>query len=306
MRTLLTSFRFRPLLSPLSVALLASALPQLSQAQTAHDGNAQPWQMGMTAGASDVSAQVVFFHNYVLLPVIGFICVFVLLLLAIVIFRFSEKKNPVPSKVSHNTVLEVVWTAIPLLILGIMFIPSIRILYFAESTGQSDITVKVVGHQWYWSYVYTDVKSYNVGDDTVKYDSIMMTKEALPADEKDLYRLRADKPLYLPLNKKVKLILTSQDVIHSFSVLPLGLKMDAIPGRNNETWVRATKPGIYYGFCTELCGINHAFMPIEIRVVSDDEFQNWLNSNGGKEAPATKSSGLAPALFARLTNSISF
>ncbi|MGI9461676.1 MAG: cytochrome c oxidase subunit II [Alphaproteobacteria bacterium] len=248
--------------------------------------NITPWQMGLTGAASQVAEQVQWFHNWVLMPLIIVICVFVLLLLLVVIFRFSEKKNPVPSKVSHNTALEIIWTAIPLLILGVMFIPSIKILYFMESSGPSDMTVKAVGHQWYWSYEYTDIKKFTIRDvdvdiDTtpkiVRYDSILVPKDDLPTNQQHLYRLKVDKPLYIPVNRRVKIILTSQDVVHSFSVLPLGLKMDAIPGRNNETWVTATATGVYYGFCTELCGAGHSFMPIEVRVVSENEFQNWLN-----------------------------
>ena len=257
-------------------------------------GDVKPWQMGMADGASQVASQVQWFHNWVLLPVIVIITIFVLVLLLIVIFRFSEKKNPVPSKISHNTALEIVWTAIPLLILGLMFIPSIKILYFMESTGASDVTVKVTGHQWYWSYEYSEAKDFG-GDvaNPVKYDSIIVPKDSLPEDQKNLYRLKVDKALYIPVNKRVKLLLTSQDVIHSFSVLPLGLKMDAIPGRNNETWVNATKEGVYYGFCTELCGVSHAYMPIEIHVVTDSEFQDWLksqNSNAPTPDANTKKS----------------
>ena len=240
---------------------------------------AKPWQMTLQGAASQVASQVQWFHNWVLMPVITLICLFVLGLLFVIIFRFSEKKNPVPSKIAHNTPLEIVWTAVPLLILGVMFIPSIKILYFMEASGKSDITVKATGHQWYWSYEYSDAKDYG-GDasNPVKYDSILAPKDTLPEDQKNLYKLKVDKALYIPVNKRVKIILTSQDVIHSFSVLPLGLKMDAVPGRNNETWVNATQEGVYYGFCTELCGAGHAFMPIEIHVVSDSEFQDWIKS----------------------------
>ncbi len=280
---------FSLLLSGIAItASLAAPIKLLAQDATGNiESNAKPWQMMMTPGASETANQVWAFHNYVLMPVIVFICLFVLVLLVIVVARFSEKKNPVPSKVSHNTPLEVVWTAIPLLILGLMFIPSIKILYFMESSGPSDVTIKVIGHQWYWSYEYLDAKSYG-GDanNPIKYDSILTPREALPDDQKSLYRLKVDKPLYIPVNKRVKLILTSQDVIHSYSVLPLGLKMDAIPGRNNETWVSATKTGTYYGFCTELCGANHAFMPVEIRVVSDGEFQDWFTNQNKDVAPA--------------------
>lgn len=245
---------------------------------------ANQWNMGLGGAASEVADQIQWFHNWILLPVAVFISVFVLALLLIVMFRFSEKKNPVPSKISHNTALEVMWTAVPLLILGLMFIPSIKILYFMESNGPSDITVKVTGQQWFWSYEYTDVKNY--GAPPPKYDSIMVAEKDLPDSEKNLYRLKVDNALYIPVNKRVKIILTSQDVSHSFSVLQLGLKMDAIPGRNNETWVTATKPGVYYGFCTELCGAGHAFMPIEIHAVDDGEFQGWLNTLGKGATPA--------------------
>ncbi|MDI9313514.1 MAG: cytochrome c oxidase subunit II [Hydrotalea sp.] len=271
----------------LSLAGLLGIIAQPAMAQDAGNqwGNASPWQMNMGGAASQVAEQVQWFHNWVLMPVIVFICLFVLVLLFIIIFRFSEKKNPVPSKIAHNTPLEIVWTAVPLLILGLMFIPSIKILYFMESTGKSDMTVKITGHQWYWSYEYADVKDYGGEDgNPVKYDSIIAPEDSLPDDQKSLYKLKVDKALYIPVNKRVKMILTSQDVMHSFSVLPLGLKMDAVPGRNNETWVNATQPGIYYGFCTELCGANHAYMPIEIHVVSDSEFQDWLKSQSG--APA--------------------
>lgn len=242
-------------------------------------GVAKPWQMHLDAGSSIISQEIAFFHNYIMMPLIIFICLFVLTLLVIVMVRFSEKKNPVPSKVSHNTMLEIIWTAVPLIILAIMFIPSIKILYQMESRDKSDLVVKVTANQWFWNYEYSDLGQYGDGV-TIKFDSLMVPKDALRQDEKSLYTLKTDRPLFLPVNKRVKIILTSADVIHSFSVIKLGLKMDAIPGRNNETWVTVLEPGVYYGFCTELCGTGHAFMPIEIHAVTEDEFTNWVSRGG--------------------------
>jgi cytochrome c oxidase subunit 2 len=262
-------------ISRICVAALLVAMA-IAGAGTAWAGYGQPtpWQLGPQGSASPVMDDIVWFHGYLLI-VITVITVFVLALLLIVIFRFNARANPTPSRTTHNTLIEVAWTAIPVIILLCIAIPSFKFLFFQLNTPPADLTVKVTGKQWFWSYSYPDNGKF-------EYDSLMLKDDErqarLAKDPKaDVPRLLAvDNELVVPVNKVVRVLVTGADVIHSFAVPSFGIKIDAIPGRINETWFKATREGMYYGQCSELCGRDHAFMPIAVRVVSDQEFQAWL------------------------------
>lgn len=222
--------------------------------------------IALQPSATTVADDIHIFHNDILLPIITIIVVFVAVLMAIVAIRFNRKANPTPSKTSHNTLLEVAWTVIPVMILVAIAIPSFRLLYKEVVIPPSDLTVKAIGHQWNWSYEYPD--------DGIDILSIMKDDADLKPGEPRLFT--ADEPMVVPVNTTVRVIVTSSDVIHSFAVPAFGVKVDAIPGRLNETWFRVDKTGMYYGQCSELCGTNHAFMPINIKVVSKDDYKAWV------------------------------
>jgi len=232
------------------------------------DGVPVAGQIGLQEAATPVMEDIVTFH-YFLMVIITVIVAFVTLLLAIVILRFHAKSNPVPSTTSHNTLLEIAWTVIPVMILVVIAIPSFRLLYKELVIPTADLTVKATGYQWYWGYEYPDN-----GD--ISFDSNMVAAADLQPGQPRL--LAADNPLVVPVDETVRVIVTGADVIHSFALPSFGVKVDAIPGRLNETWFRAEKTGTYYGQCSELCGQSHAFMPIEIKVVTKEEFASWIES----------------------------
>lgn len=248
-----------------SLLLAPLALGGLVSVAFANPESAQPWQMGLRPAASPTMEMIHDFHT-ILLWMCVLITIFVLILLVYVIWRFSEKNNPVPSKTSHNTPLEVIWTALPILILVVLAVPSFKLLYFADHTQDVDMTLKITGHQWYWSYSYPDHGDFG-------YDSYMVAKEDLKPGQPRL--LQVDNPVVLPVDTNVRLLMTSDDVIHNWAMPNFGIKLDTVPGRTNETWVRATREGTYYGMCSELCGVNHGFMPITVHVVSAREFEAW-------------------------------
>ncbi len=223
------------------------------------------WQMLLQEPASPVMEELYHFHNFLLI-VISLIVLFVFALLAFVCIRFRRKVNPVPAKFSHNIPLEIAWTIIPLIILVIIAVPSFRILRLAEKSPDAEITIKVVGYQWYWHYIYA-------GPQIIEFDSNMIADKNLKPGQKRL--LEVDNRIVLPENTVVKFLVTAADVIHSFAVPALGIKIDGVPGRVNETWTKITRKGVYYGQCSELCGINHGFMPIAIEVVSKEEYDKW-------------------------------
>ena len=232
-------------------------------------GNAVPWQMNFQEAASPVMEQFHWFHNYLLI-IITAISVFVLGLLVYVCVRFSEKANPKPATFTHNAKIEVIWTVIPVIILVAIAIPSLR-THFEYSDNQTiisnpDLTLKVKGHQWYWNYEYPD--------SGIIFDSYMKKDEDLLPGEPRL--LATDNPVVVPVNKVVRVQVTGADVIHSWALPAFGVKQDTVPGRLNETWFKATKEGIYYGQCSELCGKYHGFMPIEVHVVSDEVYAQWV------------------------------
>ncbi len=232
----------------------------------AGEGRAHNWQMGFQPAATPVAEQMHAFHN-LLLVIITLIVIFVMGLLGWVMYRYNAAANPVPSKNSHNTVLEVAWTVVPVLILLVIAIPSFRLLYAQYDAPKADLTIKVTGHQWYWSYNYPDSGGFG-------FDSYRVQDADLKEGQPRL--LAVDNEVVVPVNKVVHLLLTADDVIHNWAVPSFGLKMDAVPGRNHLVWFRANEPGVYYGQCSELCGREHAFMPIAVRVVSEQDFAAWV------------------------------
>jgi cytochrome c oxidase subunit 2 len=236
----------------------------------------RPWEIGMQPAASPVKAQIIGLHNLVLV-IITIITLFVAALLAVVVYRFRASKHPVPSRTSHNTVLEIAWTLFPVLILIVIAIPSFRLVYYEDRTRDADLTIKVTGHQWYWEYTYPDKGN-------IDFNSNLVQDEDLKPGQPRL--LTADNELVLPVGKNVRILMTSGDVIHSFFIPSLGVQRYAIAGRLIETWVRIDRPGTFYGECNQICGENHSRMPIEIRGVSPQEFDTWLTEAKSKYADA--------------------
>ena len=226
-------------------------------------GQPAPWEWTLQEAASPVMENITWFHNF-LFVLIALITLFVLALLVIVIVKFNAKANPVPSKTTHNTLIEVAWTLIPVLILVAIAVPSFRLLFQQLDIPKADLTVKVTGKQWYWSYAYPDNGKF-------EFDSLL-------AQDKQPRLLGVDNEMVVPVNKVIRVQTTGADVIHAFAVPAFGIKIDSIPGRLNETWFKATKVGMYYGQCSELCGKDHAFMPIAVRVVEDQEFATWVEA----------------------------
>ena len=224
------------------------------------------WQLGFQNPASDGMRDIVNFHNNLLLPIIIAISVFVLFLMLYACVRFRASANPNPSKRTHNVTVEILWTLIPCLILIVMAVPSFKILYKQDTIPKADLTIKAVGYQWYWGYEYPD--------ENIIFDSYMIEEKDLRVDQPRL--LTVDHEVVVPVNKVVKVLITANDVLHAWALPAFGVKRDAVPGRINETWFKAEKEGTYYGQCSELCGIKHAFMPITVRVVTDEEYQEWL------------------------------
>ncbi|GKQ53428.1 cytochrome c oxidase subunit II [Bradyrhizobium sp. Ce-3] len=233
-------------------------------------GQPAPWEHTLQEAATPVMENIIWFHNF-LLVLITVITLFVLALLIIVVVKFNARANPVPSKTTHNTLIEVAWTLIPVLILVGIAVPSFRLLFLELDVPKPDLTVKVTGKQWYWSYAYPDNGKF-------EFDSLL-DKDKQPR------LLGVDNEMVVPVNKVVRIQTTGADVIHSFAVPAFGVKIDSVPGRLNESWFKATKTGVFYGQCSELCGKDHAFMPIAVRVVSDQEFATWVE--GAKKKFAT-------------------
>ncbi|MFC5390613.1 cytochrome c oxidase subunit II [Brevundimonas bullata] len=234
-------------------------------------GQPTPGGIGLQPAAAPLKHEAIFFHDVVLMPVITIITLLVLALLIWIAIRYNKRANPVPAKWSHNTVIEVIWTVVPVLILVGISLFSFRLLFAYHDMPDPDLTVKVTGNQWNWAYEYPD-------QGVAEYISNMTPEDKAPAH---LYRLAADEPMVVPVGKTVRLLVTASDVIHSVGLPAFGLKTDAVPGRVNETWFNAEKTGIYYGQCSELCGVDHAFMPMQINVVTEAEFAAWVASKGG-------------------------
>lgn len=238
----------------------------LSVSCNAYAAEPRPWQMLFQSPASPLMEELNSFHDFLLI-ITGSIVCFVFGLLTYTCVRFRAKANPVPEKFSHNITIEIIWTIIPVIILIIIAIPSFRILRIAEIIPPADMTVKVVGYQWYWHYTYPDH-----GD--IEFDSYMIPDDQIVPPQRRL--LEVDNRVVIPENTNIKFLITAGDVIHSFAVPSFGIKTDAVPGRTNETWVRVNGPGVYYGQCSELCGVNHGFMPIAIEVVTKEDFDKWV------------------------------
>jgi len=251
-------------------ALLASAASALSA-----PGQPSSWALGLQEAASPVMADIAWFHNF-LLVLITAITVFVLALLVIVMIRFNGRANPTPSRTTHNALIEVIWTIVPVIILLSIAVPSFRLLFLQLDPPKADLTVKATGKQWYWSYNYPDNGDF-------EFDSLLVEDKDLKPDQPRL--LTVDNEMVVPVNKVVHVLVTGADVIHSFAVPSFGIKIDAVPGRLNDTWFKATSEGRFHGQCSELCGKDHAFMPITVRVVNDAEFAAWV-------AQEKKNSGL--------------
>jgi len=236
-------------------------------------GQPEPWQLGFQQAATPVMDDIIWFHNYLLWLTVA-IVLFVLALLVIVAVKFNARRNPVPSRTTHNTTIEVIWTVVPVLILVTIAVPSFRLLFNQLNTPKAEVTVKATGKQWFWSYSYPDSK--------FEFDSLMVQDKDLKSGQPRL--LAVDNEMVVPVNKVVRVLTTGADVIHSFSIPAFGIKIDAVPGRINETWFKAEREGTYYGQCSQLCGRDHAFMPIAVHVVSDREYTAWVEQAKKKYA----------------------
>ena len=254
-----------------SVAVFAGGA--VAYAANEATGQPHPWQLGLQAGVTPVMDDIIWFHDF-LVWLTAAIALFVLVLLVVVVVKFNARANPVPSRTTHNTFIEVIWTVVPVLILVAVAVPSFRLLFYQLNTPKADLTIKATGKQWFWSYNYQDQK--------FEFDSVMVqTKDLKPGQPR---LLTVDNELVVPVNKVVRVQTTGADVIHSWAVPSFGVKIDAIPGRLNETWFKAEREGTYYGQCSELCGRDHAFMPIVVHVVSDKDYAAWLEQAKKKYA----------------------
>ncbi len=246
-------------LGAVAIASLAAA-PAWAQAPSA-------WEMGLQAAHSPVEKGIHSLHSLVTWLMVA-VVVFVAALLGLTIYKFNAKRHPVANRVSHNTLLEVSWTVLPVLILVIIAIPSFRLIYFEDRVRDADLTIKVTGHQWYWEYAYPD-------SDNIHFDSYMVTEDQLKPGQ--LRNLEVDNQLVVPAGKNIRILTTGADVIHSFFIPSLGVQRYAIPGRTIETWMKIDKPGDYYGECNQICGTNHSVMPISVHAVSDSDYKTWLD-----------------------------
>ncbi len=247
-------------------ALAAASVLAVPGLALADSGRAENWDIGMRAAASPVQQQMIDFHNLLLIIISG-IVLLVLILLALVIVKFRASKNPTPSRTTHNTLLEVGWTAVPLIILAFIAWDSMRLLYFMDRVEEPEMTLAVTGYQWYWGYAYPDQQ-------IDEFSSFLIPDEEL--QEGQLRLLSVDNPVVLPVDTDIEIIVTAGDVLHSWAMPSFGIKTDAVPLRQNHTWVRIEEEGTYYGLCSEICGNGHAYMPIEVRAVSRAAFDDWV------------------------------
>jgi len=268
---------------------LFASLAAARLAQAAVAGHPVEGQVGFQEAVTPIASEIHFFHDAILLPIIVIISLFVLALLIYVIFKFNERANPVPSQTTHHTGLEVAWTVLPVMILVVIAIPSFRLLNHQLIMPKADMTVKVTGKQWYWTYDYP--ADQNGG---FEFDSTMKADADLKPAEGDIRQLSVDNEAVVPVGKTIRLQVTAADVIHSFVIQSFGVRIDAVPGRLNETWFKADREGLYYGQCSKLCGKDHAYMPIAFRVVSEQQYADWLQTAKQKFA----SRGATPVEFA--------
>ena len=283
-----------PAPAPAAAAPAAATAPAapafVHRAPEADIGQPIPGGYKIQPQVTEIGEDAQWFHNVLLVPLITIISIFVLLLLGWASFRYRAKAHPIPSKTSHNTFIEIIWTLVPVLILLVIAVPSIRLLAHQYSQPKPDLTIKVIGNQWYWTYQYPDNGDFEL------VSNILPDAEAKKRGEPRL--LAVDERVVVPVNSVVKVIVTSNDVIHSWAVPAFWTKMDAVPGRLNETWFKADREGLYYGQCSELCGARHGFMPIAVEVVSKDKFAEWVHSKGGKMPGEAAAAAPAPAAAA--------
>jgi len=246
--------------------LLTTTTLLLLQSSLVYANQPKNWQLGFQDAASQTMRDIVWFHDYMLMPIIVAISAFVLFLMLYAMIRFRASRNPNPSKRTHNVLVEIIWTLVPCLILIVMAVPSFKVLYSQDTIPKADVTIKAIGYQWYWGYEYPD--------ENIIFDSYMIEEQDLQEGQPRL--LAVDNVVVVPVNKVVKVLITANDVLHAWALPAFGVKRDAMPGRINETWFKAERVGTFYGQCSELCGIKHAFMPIEVRVVSEEEYELWL------------------------------
>ncbi len=256
-------------------ALIACSLPAMA-------AEPKPTLLGLQEAASPSMERLHTFHDGILLWVITAIVVLVAVLLAIVVIRFNARKNPEPSKTTHNVMLEIAWTLVPVLILIVIAVPSFKLLYYLDRTEKPDLTLKAIGYQWGWTYNYADFEGIEFNADIMSDDDI--AKNFPKGNGRRL--LETYNPIVLPINKNIQVITTANDVIHSWTVPAFGMKKDAVPGRLNEMWTRIERTGVYYGQCSEICGINHAFMPIMVYAVTPEEFTAWTECMKGDASKA--------------------
>jgi cytochrome c oxidase subunit 2 len=269
------------------LALAAAVSAAASGAPFANAAQPVDWGIGLQEAATPVMERIASFNDLVFIVAL-LITIFVLLLLVYVVYRFSAKRHPVPSTTTHHTMLEVAWTVVPIIILVVIAIPSFRLLYFTDRTEDAEMTIKAIGHQWYWSYEYPDF-------DDLSLDAFMIQdREELADDEPWL--LATDTRVVLPVETNIRVLVTADDVIHSWAMPAFGVKIDAVPGRVNETWVRANREGLYFGQCSELCGVDHAFMPITVEVISKEAFATWIET---EQAARGQDATMRVALAAR-------
>src|SRR5499433_950420 len=268
-RLLTTKTTARALLVLVLGVIVTAAITAVARA-----AEPKPWQLGFQPPATPVKDRLSAFHDE-LLVIITLITVFVLGLMLYVIIRFHHQRNPVPTRTSHNTIIEMLWTVVPVLILVIIAIPSFKLMYYMDRVPNPDMTIKVTGHQWYWSYEYPDQSG-------LAFDSNLIPEADLKPGQKRL--LDVDNPLVVPVDTTIRVQVTGTDVIHSWFVPSFGVQEYAIVGRLNESWMRVEHPGVYYGECNQICGVNHAFMPIKVVAVSKEAFQRWLEDAKKKYA----------------------
>jgi len=271
-------------LSGLSLAAFTAG-SVMAQEAAKFVGVPAPAQLGMQEAASPVMERLHDFHNLLLVTITA-IALFVTGLLVYVMIRFNRRANPVPSTTTHHTLLEVAWTGIPVIILLLIAVPSFRLLYFMDKAPNPELTVKVTGHQWYWSFEYADHEG-------VAFDARMIEDKDLKPGQHRL--LEVDQRIVVPVDTDIRVLVTGADVIHSFAIPSLGMKKDAVPGRLNETWFRANREGVFYGQCSEICGTGHGQMPVAIEAVSKEAFQQWL----GQQKQALNNNGSEPRQLAQ-------
>ncbi len=247
------------------ILLLAGGFSTLVVSAAAMADAPANWQIGLPKPQSPLAVEINAFHNNLLVPLIFVISFFVLGLLIYVSYRFSEKRNPTPSKTTHNSLIEILWTVVPVLILVVIAVPSFQLLYKTHTIPESDITLKITGHQWYWTYEYVE--------DELEFDANLIEEEDLRPGQ--LRLMTTDNPVVVPTGTNIRLQFIASDVLHAWAVPSLGVRIDAVPGRLNEVWTHVLEPGTYYGFCSELCGVRHSYMPIMVIAIPPDEYDVW-------------------------------